>query len=120
MAEIYRFRQQDPIALPSSIEQEQALLGSALANGTVLQRCPWLRPEDFFEPVHGRIWAALRTAFDSGRRADYLALAPLFEQDGALADIDRGKYLARMAGLAAPIDEAIEEKAFLMSRPATE
>lgn len=91
------------IVLPHSIEAEQAILGSTLVNNAVLDRCPWLEPGDFFEPVHGRIWQAMREEQAAGRRADVVTLKRLFDSDAALAELDGAAYLSRMAVAAEPI-----------------
>lgn len=96
----------DPVKLPSSIEAEQAIVGSTLVNNAVLDRCPWLAPADFFEPVHGRIWQALLTEHAHGRRADVVTLMRVFQSDPALAELDGAQYLARMAQSAEPIAQA--------------
>ena len=97
----------DPIKLPGSIEAEQAVLGSALANNSVLDRCPWLEPADFFEPVHGRIWQALRDEQTAGRHADALTLKRLFDADPSLQELDGAQYLAQLARCAEPIASAV-------------
>lgn len=95
-----------PVKPPSSIEAEQAILGSALVNNAVLDRCHWLEPGDFFEPVHGRIWQALREDHAAGRRADVVTLKRLFDADAALAELDGAAYLGRMASAAETIASA--------------
>jgi replicative DNA helicase len=93
---------------PHSIEAEQAVLGSALCNNAVLDRCPWLEPTDFFEPVHARIWAAMREARAKGELADALVLKRLFDADAALAELDGAGYLKRMAYAAETLFDARE------------
>lgn len=97
----------DPIKPPSSIEAEQAILGSALVNNAVLDRCPWLEPGDFFEPVHGRIWQEMRDELNAGRRADAVTLKRFFDADGALAELDGGQYLTQLARFGEPISAAV-------------
>ena len=47
-------------SLPHNIEAEQALLGAMLVNNEVANRVSaFLRPEHFFQPVHGRIHEAI-------------------------------------------------------------
>jgi len=91
---------------PSSIEAEQAILGSALANNAVLDRCHWLEPGDFYEPVHGRIWQSLRQEQAAGRCADAVTLKRLFDSDQALTELDGAGYLRRMAQYTEPIEQA--------------
>jgi replicative DNA helicase len=98
----------DPVVLPGNIEAEQTLLGSALANNAVLDRCQWLQVEDFLEPVHGRIWLAIRSARNDGRMADPLTVKRLFDSDPALAELDGADYLRRLARVADTIANAAE------------
>ena len=97
-----------PVPLVAAIESEQALLGAALVNPQAAKLCGWLRPEDFGEPVHGRIWAAIMTAIASGQRADAVTLKRMFDTDPSLADLDGGEYLGRLARVAGPIREAVD------------
>jgi replicative DNA helicase len=94
------------VVLPHNIEAEQAVLGSALVSNTVLDRCPWLHPGDFFEPVHGRIWQAMRDAVASGELADPVTLRRMFDADGSLTELEGGRYLVRMAQAADTIINA--------------
>lgn len=96
----------EPVKLPSSIEAEQAIVGSALVNNAVLDRCPWLSPDDFFEPVHGRVWQAMLTEHAHGRRADPVTLMRVFQSDPALSELDGAKYLSQMARAAETIHQA--------------
>lgn len=91
---------------PSNISAELAVLGSALVNSAVIERTTWLRPEDFYEPVHGRIYAAMQARHAAGEIADPTALRHLFDTDAALRDLDGGKYLARIANAAQSIANA--------------
>lgn len=96
------------VVLPHSIEAEQAVLGSALANNAVAEKAHWLTPEDFFEPVHGRIWAAIQAGVAARRRVEPIAIKRLFDTDPALADLDGVQYLTRMAAGVEKIVHAVE------------
>ena len=57
---------------PHNIEAEQALLGAILINNEAYHRvAEFLRPEHFYEPVHGRIFEAMARLVESGRLADH-------------------------------------------------
>lgn len=98
----------DFLAQPKNIEAEAAILGSALVNNAVIENCPWLEAEDFFEPVHGRIWSSMLQALRAGRRADPVLISTLFETDLALTDMDGARYLTRLARVADSIAVAVE------------
>jgi replicative DNA helicase len=82
---------------PHSIEAEQALLGAILINNDA-----WgvvsgtIEPEQFYEPVHRAIYAAISETIASGRKATPITLkAALPTID--IAGISLPVYLARLA-----------------------
>lgn len=84
---------------PHNIEAEQALLGAILVNNDVMDaNCGRLKPEHFFEPLHGRIFAAAREWIMRGDLASAVTLKPLFESDSAMAELGGVRYLARLVG----------------------
>lgn len=86
---------------PCNIEAEQALLGALLVNNEALSRVgDALMAEHFYEPLHGRIFEAIRKFNDKGLVANPITLKHFFDQDQALADIGGGAYLAKLAGAA--------------------
>jgi replicative DNA helicase len=94
---------------PHNIEAEQALLGAVLINNEAYHRVSeYLRPEHFYEPVHGRIFATMKRVIDSGRLADHVTLKLAFEDDEALRELDGAQYLARLARAAESIINAEE------------
>jgi replicative DNA helicase len=92
---------------PHNIEAEQALLGAILINNEAFHRVgEYLRPEHFYEPVHGRIYAAMARLIEGGRLADHVTLKVAFEDDEALRELDGAQYLARLARAAESIVNA--------------
>ncbi len=80
-------RLQNPVA-------EAALLGALmLENKLIGELAEGLRPEDFCEPVHGRIWNVMRKLTGAGKRADAMTMRPAFGHD---ADCDHGAYLDQL------------------------
>jgi DnaB-like helicase N terminal domain len=56
---------------PHNVEAEQALLGAILiSNDAYPCVARFLRPEHFYEPVHGRIYAAMAAVIERGGIAD--------------------------------------------------
>ncbi len=79
---------------PHNIEAEQAILGAILVNNEAFHRVSeLLRPEHFFEPVHGRIYECCAQRIGRGQRADPVTLKLLFEEDEALRELDGARYL---------------------------
>jgi len=87
--------------LPCNVESEQAVLGALLINNGALEHIgDQLRPEHFYEPLHGRIFEAIQKFHNKGQIANPVTLRHYFDQDEALADIGGGAYLAKLAASA--------------------
>ena len=92
----------DPLAAaripPHNTEAEQALLGSILVNNVAYEKVgEILSPDDFYDPVHGRIYGAIATLINRGQIADPKTLRGLFDNDPALATLGGAQYLADLA-----------------------
>ena len=86
---------------PANIEAEQALLGAILTNNEQLQRVGDLLSEvHFYQPVHQRIFAAIRNYNDKGMIASPVTLKHYFEQDDDLSELGGGGYLMQLASSA--------------------
>lgn len=85
-----------------NIEAEQALLGAILVNNEVMNRVAGIvRAEEFFEPLHGRIFDACSRLIGRDELASPVTLKLHFEGDPGLEQIAGGTaYLARLAGAA--------------------
>ena len=93
--------------LPHNIEAEQALLGAILINNAAFTEVSgYVEPGHFYEPVHGRIFAAMQRHITAGRLADHVLLRAEFDQDEALPDLNGGQYLAGLARAAESIVNA--------------
>lgn len=83
----------------SNAETEAALLGALMiANDWIDRIADQVRPEDFFEPVHGRIYAAILNAAASGQPANPVLLRHLFVDDPGMAQLGGPSYLAQLTG----------------------
>jgi replicative DNA helicase len=84
--------------VPHNLEAEQALLGAILVNNVAYERVgELLQPENFYDPVHGRIYNAISTLINRGQIADPKTLRGLFDSDPALAPLGGAQYLADLA-----------------------
>lgn len=84
--------------LPHNLEAEQALLGAILVNNRTLETvCEFLRPEHFYDPAHGRIFAAANKLIERGQVANPLTLKGYFEADGDLAAVGGASYLVDLS-----------------------
>src|SRR5690606_20020159 len=84
--------------LPHNEEVEQALLGALLVNNRALEKVSeFLKPEHFYNPVHGRIYEAIAKFVERGQDASPITLKNYFEKDQDLAPVGGGQYLADLA-----------------------
>lgn len=96
-------------AQPHNVQAEQAVLGAILVNNEAYHRVgEFLKPEHFYEPVHGRIYGTCAQRVTNGMLADPVTLRVIFEEDPALKELDGPRYLARLAGAAESIVNAVE------------
>lgn len=96
-----------PRMLPNNVEAEAAFLGAALIDNRVIEELSTpLRPDHFFEPVHGRIYERILQLLDRKAVVTPVTLKPYFEADEALRELGGAAYLARLTadgqGLLAP------------------
>jgi replicative DNA helicase len=84
--------------MPRNEEVEQALLGALLINNKALEKVSeFLRPEHFYNPVHGRIFEAIFKFVERGQDASPITLKNFFEKDADLAHVGGGQYLSDLA-----------------------
>ena len=92
---------------PGNIEAEQALLGAILVNNRAFERVSeFLRPEHFFEPLHGRVYEAVAAVISRGQVANPVTLKAGFDRDEDFAELGGAAYLARLAGSAVTVVNA--------------
>ena len=85
----------DPLTLPHNLEAEAALLGALMIDNRLVEDVQLkLRPEHFFEPLHGRIYEQLLRLVDRNMVATPVTLKPLFETDPRMIDLGGPGYLA--------------------------
>ena len=84
--------------MPHNEEVEQALLGALLVNNRALEKVSeYLKPEHFFNPVHGRIYDAITKFVERGQDASPVTLKNYFENDADLSHVGGGQYLSDLA-----------------------
>ncbi len=94
---------------PANIEAEQALLGALLVNNETMARLgDRLKSDCFYEPLHQRIYEAIRKFHDRGLTANPVTLRHYFEKDEALADIGGGQYLVKLAAAAVHVIDIVD------------
>jgi replicative DNA helicase len=92
---------------PANIEAEQALLGVLLYDNAAYERLSdSLQPSHFFEPFHGRLFAAIQAHVRRGHLAEPILLAEQFQKDPAFEELGGIRYLADMVDRAPPAANA--------------
>lgn len=90
--------QKDYRTLPHNEEVEQGLLGALLVNNRSLEKVSeFLKPEHFYNPVHGRIFEAIFKFVERGQDASPATLKNFFDKDPDLEHVGGSAYLADLA-----------------------
>lgn len=85
--------------LPASLEAEAAVLGVMMVDTRVIDPArDMLSADDFFEPVHGRIFSAICAQHALGMNPNPVTLAPVLKDDPAIIDLGGPGYLAQLTG----------------------
>ena len=84
-------------ALPQNLEAEAALLGALMIDNRLVEDVMLkLRPEHFYDAVHGRIYEKILALADRNMIATPVTLKPLFESDQAMQEVGGTAYLAKL------------------------
>ncbi|GAA0299451.1 replicative DNA helicase [Sphingomonas oligophenolica] len=85
--------------LPQNVEAEAAMLGAMMIDNRLADDLiDTLEPDHFFEPVHGRIFAAIKSARAADMLATPVTLRPMFEADEGMKELGGPSYLAQLTG----------------------
>src|SRR4029078_7266509 len=108
MAEVIRIAEsaseQGTQMLPQNVEAEAALLGALMIDNRLVEDVQLkLRPDHFFEPLHGRIYESILRMTDANRVAHPVPLKPTFDGDEAMKEVGGPAYLAQLTGSGAAI-----------------
>src|SRR4029078_3249799 len=101
MAEVIRIAEsaseQGTQMLPQNVEAEAALLGALMIDNRLVEdvQCN-IRPDPFFEPLHGRIYEAILRMTDVSRVANPVTLRPLFEAGEAIKEVGGPASIAQL------------------------
>jgi len=100
---------------PHNLEAEQALLGAILFDNETYNRItPLLQDRHFYDPVHGRIFAACAELISAGELADGVTLKERFARDGGIKEIGGAVYLMKLMESAAPLSAQAQSYAALI------
>lgn len=88
----------------ANIEAEASLLGGMMiANQMIPLIEEKLTADDFFEPMHGRIYKAIIKLHERGKVANPISLRPIFQRDPDMKELGGVSYLAQLTGSGAAI-----------------
>ncbi|MGQ0661257.1 replicative DNA helicase [Sphingosinicella sp.] len=91
-------------SLPHNIEAEAALLGALMIDNRLAEDIQLkLRPEHFYEPLHGRIYEQILAFLNRNMIASPITLRPLFDADAEMKELGGPAYLAQLTGSGAAI-----------------
>jgi replicative DNA helicase len=91
-------------SLPHNVEAEAALLGALMIDNRLAEDIQLkLRPEHFFEPLHGRVYEQILKLVDRNMIASPVTLRPLFEADEEMKEVGGPAYLGQLTGSGAAI-----------------
>jgi replicative DNA helicase len=83
---------------PHNDEAEMALLGALLQNNRAFERVSeFLKPENFANRIHGRLFEAIGRLIEKGQIADQITLRQYFEADGDLAEVGGWPYIMQIS-----------------------
>jgi replicative DNA helicase len=100
---------------PHNLEAEQALLGAILFDNETFNRITsLLQDKHFYDPVHGRIFAACADLISGGDLADGVTLKERFARDGGIKEIGGAVYLLKLMESAAPLTAQAQSYAELI------
>lgn len=92
-----------PDGPPHNLDVEQALLGALLFEKRTLADLEVdLRPEHFFEPLHGRMFAALKATIEAGLEIDTYFLWEGLKFDRSMIELGGLQYLGDLVDRAPP------------------
>ena len=89
----------EPQQLPRNVEAEAAMLGAMMIDNRLADDLlDKLKPAHFYEPLHGRVFAAIRTLRSNDMLATPVTLRPMFDADEGMKELGGPAYLAQLTG----------------------
>lgn len=82
---------------PQNIEAEAAVLGALMLDpNSIIRVADVLVPEDFYKPVHAKIYESILGLFQKHEPIDILSITARLKEDGTLADLGGSTYLSEL------------------------
>lgn len=87
----------EPKKLPRNVEAEAAFLGALLIDNRIIEDISIkLKPEHFFESLHGRIYDQILRLIERNMLVTPVTLKPFFEADEAMQELGGPGYLVKL------------------------
>lgn len=93
---------------PHNTELEQALLGAILVNNAALAAASDLSPDDFYEPLHRKVFEVLTKAINSGQSATPISIKNYLPADDKVGELTVGQYVLHLAAEAVTVINAAD------------
>ena len=95
--------------LPNNIEAEQAVLGSILVTNEIFDDIsPIITSQNFFDPMHQKIYSAIEKLIFSGMLANPITLKNYFENLNELDEVGGAEYLVKLTRFASSSKQATD------------
>lgn len=95
-----------PRTLPSSVEAETAVLGIVIYDNAGFEAAETLAEDHFYEPFHGRLWAAISERIRAGGLAEPMWLDKQFHDDPAYIELGKMRFFADIVDKCPPVSTA--------------
>lgn len=87
--------------IPANAEAEQMLLGAIIMNNDSLNKVSeFLKPENFYEPIHQKLYTAINSIIHKGISANPASLTSSLGNDQQFQNVGGAKYLGKLVSLA--------------------
>ena len=82
---------------PQNIDAERSLLGCLMLDkNAIVKAVDFVRPDDFYRPVHQEIYKTCQELFEKGEAIDVLSVANRLKELGQLEEIGGNSYLTEL------------------------
>ena len=93
--------------VPHNLPAEQNLLGAIMLDNNVIERIDdRLRAEQFYDPLHGRIFSTMSRLIERGQLANPVTLKSFFADEDDFGDNNAEQYLGELADGVISISQA--------------
>ncbi len=93
--------------LPSNLDAEEALLGAMLlSRDAIATATEFVKPESFYRPAHGYVFAAIASLYAAGEPADPITVAEELRRAGVLEAVGGEAVIVRLQASAPAVSNA--------------